>query len=90
MQTFVVKLASGVAALVVSICLSLSHLSSNTDADAAVTTGGSVEGLRMTMTVIPIIGLIIALIYFHKNIFLQTRKWKRLQKALKSVETDYL
>ena len=47
MQTFVVKLASGVAALVVSICLSLSHLSSNTDADAAVTTGGSVaRGLQ--------------------------------------------
>lgn len=65
-------------------------LSSNTDADAAVTTGGSVEGLRMTMTVIPIIGLIIALIYFHKKYILTDKKRKRLQKALKSVETDYL
>lgn len=83
MQTFVVKLASGVAALVVSICLSLSHLSSNTDADAAVTTGGSVAGLRMTMTVIPIIGLIIALIYFHKKYILTDKKMEEITKGIK-------
>ena len=83
MQTFVVKLASGVAALVVSICLSLSHLSSNTDADAAVTTGGSVAGLRMTMTVIPTIGLIIALIYFHKKYILTDKKMEEITKGIK-------
>ena len=83
MQTFVVKLASGVAALVVSICLSLSHLSSNTDADAAVTTGGSVAGFRMTMTVIPIIGLIIALIYFHKKYILTDKKMEEITKGIK-------
>ena len=83
MQTFVVKLASGVAALVVSICLSLSHLSSNTDADAAVTMGGSVAGLRMTMTVIPTIGLIIALIYFHKKYILTDKKMEEITKGIK-------
>lgn len=66
MQTFVVKLASGIAALVVSICLSVSHLSTDTAVDA-VAAGGSVIILRLTMTVLPIAGLLAAVIYFHKK-----------------------
>ena len=88
MQTFVVKLASGVAALVVSICLSLCHLSSNTDvtdvADAvqAVNSTGSVVGLRMTMTVIPIIGLIVAVIVFKRKYILDDKKMEEITKSI--------
>lgn len=74
MQTFVVKLASGVAALIASICLSVFHLSddtSNTAAVAETVSNSSVIGLRMTMTVLPIVGLLIAVFYFHKKVYLE-------------------
>ncbi len=82
MQTFVVKLASGVAALVASICLSLTHLQSGTEVSAAdavqdfsaAVTLGQKTGLRMTMAVIPIIGLIIAFFWFKKRYILTDEK----------------
>ena len=82
MQTFVVKLASGVAALVASICLSVNHLQSGTevsDADKLVdwslgVSAASRTGLRMTMAVIPIIGLIIAFFWFKKRYILTDAK----------------
>jgi melibiose permease len=84
MQTFVVKLASGIAALVVSICLSLCHLSSNTDAtDIAGSVGGNVIGLRMTMTVIPIIGLLIAVFYFNHRYVLNEAKMQEIRENIK-------
>lgn len=67
MQTFVVKLASGIAALVVSICLAVSHLSQDTTGDAVAAAGGSVIILRLTMTVLPIAGLLAAVLFFHKK-----------------------
>ena len=83
MQTFVVKLASGIAALVVSICLSVCRLSSNTDTVTDAVTGGSVVGLRMTMTVIPIIGLLIAVFYFHRKYILTEQKMEEITKRIK-------
>ena len=73
MQTFVVKLASGVAALVASIALSLCNLSQDTESTVPVV-GGNVVGLRMTMTLVPIVGLLIAVFYFHKKYFLSEQK----------------
>lgn len=68
MQTFVVKLASGVAAMVASICLSVCNLSSDTDATSVATAAASsVAGLRMTMTLFPIAMLFIAVWLFHKH-----------------------
>lgn len=80
MQTFVVKLASGVAALIASICLTLSHLSSDTSAaEAAAAAGGSsVMGLRLTMTVLPIIGMLFAAFYFRKKYILTDEKLAEL------------
>lgn len=84
MQTFVVKLASGIAALVVSICLAVCNLSSNTDAaETASAAAGSVVGLRMTMTVIPIIGLLIAVFYFHKKYILTEKKMAEITSRIK-------
>lgn len=77
MQTFVVKLASGVAALIASICLSICNLSK--DAEASVqaansATESSVIGLRMTMTLLPIVGLLAAVFYFRKHYCLTDEK----------------
>lgn len=84
MQTFVVKLASGIAALVVSICLAVCNLSSNTDAaETASAAAGSVVGLRMTMTVIPIIGLFIAVFYFHRKYILTEKKMEEITSRIK-------
>ncbi len=85
MQTFVVKLASGVAALVASICLAVSNISSNTDqvASQAADTG-SVMILRGTMTLLPIIGLVIAFLIFRKKFLLTEKKVEEITEELKA------
>ena len=98
MQTFVVKLASGVAALLASISLSINHLQSGTDVSeadqvidfaAGVATSAKV-GLRMTMTILPIIGLIVGILWFRKKYILNDAKMAEINGALKarSGETD--
>jgi melibiose permease len=89
MQTFVVKLASGIAAFVAAICLSLNSLSSDevTEADQAVdfasgVAEGSKLGLRMTMTIIPVIGLIIAVLVFRKKYILTDEKVRELAEEI--------
>lgn len=85
MQTFVVKLASGVAALVASICLSVCNLSNDTSETAAVaaTGAGSVVGLRMTMTLLPIAGLLIAVFVVHKHYILNEQKVEEIAAEVK-------
>ena len=91
MQTFVVKLASGVAAFIASIALSLFHLSNDAvdeaaqtvDFSAAVDTA-SKTGLRMTMTVIPVIGLLIALLWFRKKYILTDAKVAEIAEEVKA------
>ena len=90
MQTFVVKLASGVAALVASICLSITHLQSGTDvsaSDAATDFSAAVSlsqktGLRLTMAVIPIIGLFIAFFWFKKRYVLTDERLAEIESEL--------
>lgn len=83
MQTFVVKLASGVAALVASICLSVCNLSDDTSSTAVAAAGSSVVGLRMTMTVVPIVGLLIAVFLFHKKYILSEQKIEEIARQIK-------
>ena len=89
MQTFVVKLASGIAALVASICLGINHLSdaATTEAEQTIDFAASVAqsakiGLRMTMTLIPIAGLFIGLIWFKKKFILTEAKMDEITQAL--------
>ncbi len=87
MQTFVVKLASGVAALIASICLTVFHLSDEVDtasaaADAAVAVS-SVVGLRMTMTLVPIVGLLVAVVVFHKKYTLTEERVEEIARQVK-------
>ena len=83
MQTFVVKLASGVAALIASVSLSVFKLNEDTDAAVEAVADSSVAGLRMTMTVIPIIGLLIAAFYFRKKYLLTDEKVEEIASKLK-------
>ena len=82
MQTFVVKLASGVAALIASICLSICRLSNDTS-QAATAAEGSVLGLRFTMTVIPIIGLVATFFIFRKRYTLTEEKVEEIASQIK-------
>lgn len=90
MQTFVVKLASGVAALIASICLSIFNLSNDTtDTEAVVeaVANTSVVGLRMTMTIVPLIGLLIAVFLFHKKYILTDEKVEEIAETVKAKRT---
>ena len=86
MQTFVVKLASGVAAMITAASLELFHLSndtSDTQAVAESVAGSSVVGLRMTMTVLPIVGLLIAVFVFYKKFILTEEKVEEIAQKVK-------
>ncbi|MDE6740658.1 MAG: glycoside-pentoside-hexuronide (GPH):cation symporter [Lachnospiraceae bacterium] len=84
MQTFVVKLASGVAALIASVCLSICNLSNDTTDTVAAAAGSSVFGLRMTMTVVPIAGLLLAVFLFHRKYILSEQKVEEIAQQIKS------
>lgn len=90
MQTFVVKLASGVAALIASICLTVFNLSDDTteSISAVSAAGSSVVGLRMTMTIVPIFGLLIAVFLFHKKFILTEEKVEEIAAQIKEKRYD--
>ena len=90
MQTFVVKLASGVAAMITAASLELFHLSndtSDTQAVAESVAGSSLVGLRMTMTVLPIVGLLIAVFVFYKKFILTEEKVEEIAQKVKEKRT---
>ncbi|MGN0376756.1 MAG: glycoside-pentoside-hexuronide (GPH):cation symporter [Suilimivivens sp.] len=84
MQTFVVKLASGVAALIASICLTVCNLSDDTAITGAVKAAdSSVAVLRLTMTVLPIAGLLVAVFLFHKKYILTEENIEKITAQIK-------
>ncbi|MBO4331410.1 MAG: MFS transporter, partial [Oscillospiraceae bacterium] len=89
MQTFVVKLASGVAVLLASVGLSVFRLSGDavTEADklrdfSEGVSAASKTGLRMTMTVLPVIGLTAAVIWFARRYKLTDGRMKEINSLL--------
>jgi melibiose permease len=80
MQTFVVKLASGVAAMIATICLTFSNIQEDTDAVVSAS-GQNVAVLRMTMTIAPIVGLLIALFVFAKHYILTDEKLEEIKRG---------
>lgn len=85
MQTFVVKLASGVAVFITGIALDLFNISDNTDAAVDVTAAtSSLMGLRMTMTILPIAGLLTAVFIFAKKYILTDEKLEEIGTELKN------
>ena len=87
MQTFVVKLASGVAAMIAALALNFSHIQQDTAADAAQLAaensyGPSLVILRMTMTILPVIGLLAATWIFAKKYILTDEKLTEINHTL--------
>lgn len=72
MQTFVVKAASGVAVFLTGIGLDLIGLAGNADEEAEITvqSAATLTGLRLLMTVLPMIGLAAAILVFRKKFLL--------------------
>ena len=101
MQTFVVKLASGIAALIASITLTVFNITEQSDVDMTLSVltdkvssiknnivetidTSAVFGLRMVMTIAPIIVLVIALLIFKSKYILTDKKLKEIATELKS------
>ena len=90
MQTFVVKLASGVAAFIASICLQINQLSNAavSEADKAVDFSAAVSasaklGLRMTMTIVPIALIVFSFFWFRKKYILTDEKVEEIAAKVK-------
>ena len=85
MQTFVVKLASGIAGFVSSMVLYIFHISSDKEAVTVEPIAeGSRMGLRFSMTLIPIVVLIIGAVVFAKKYILTDTKMEEITEELHS------
>lgn len=85
MQTFVYKLASGIAALAASLVISIFHIQKDETAEVLTAIDASSRiGLRMCMTLIPIVVLIIGLIVFRKHYILTDEKLEEINAQLKA------
>ena len=88
MQTFVVKLASGVAAFIASLVLSIFSITEDTAGEDTAdivyqrASDASCMGLRMCMTIIPIVILIIGLIVFKSKYKLTDEKLDEITQEL--------
>jgi melibiose permease len=95
MQTFVVKLSSGIAALLASIALSVFKLSNAATTEAEQNMDLSLNvpdtskmGLRMFMTLIPIAVLVFAILWFKKNYVLTDEKIEEISKELEQKKAN--
>ncbi len=79
LQTFVVKLASAISVFIAGVGLDLIHL----DVDATTQTAGTLLGMRVIMTLIPIAGLIIAIVVFRKKYILTETRLEEISEELK-------
>jgi len=88
MQTFVVKAASGVAVFLTGIGLDLIGLQGNTEdvGTAAAQSDSTLLGLRLLMTVLPMIVLVSALLLFRKKFVLTDKRVEEIGKTLCSRE----
>ena len=85
MQTFVVKAASGVAVFLTGIGLDLIGLVGNTDEEATIVqqSAATLTGLRLLMTVLPIIGLFVAVLVFKKKFKLTDAYSEEIHRQLR-------
>ena len=69
MQTFVVKLASGVSVFAAGLGLDLIGLTGNADETGPITSqsAATLNGLRMLMTILPMILLVVAMLFFIRK-----------------------
>lgn len=84
MQTFVVKLASGLSALVASIVLAVFNIKKDETGTLTVLDASQKFGLRACMTILPIIVLIIGYVIYKKHYILTDEKMEEITAKLKS------
>lgn len=86
MQTFVVKLASGVAVFMTGIGISLIGLVGNADTTGEIVAQSSstLLGLRLLMTIIPILGLVCAFFVFKNKFILSDERSDEIARELKA------
>ena len=83
MQTFVVKAASGLAVFITGVSLDLIGLTSKDGLGEGIPTFSSpLLGLRLLMTILPMIGLVLALVLFTKKFILTDEKAEQIRKQL--------
>lgn len=84
MQTFVVKLASGLSALVASIVLTVFNIKKDDSIDPSQFTLDATQrfGLRACMTILPIVVLIVGFIVYKKKYILTDEKLEEISAEL--------
>ncbi|MCM1327829.1 MAG: glycoside-pentoside-hexuronide (GPH):cation symporter [Ruminococcus sp.] len=90
MQTFVVKAASGVAVFLTGIGLDVIGLQGNTDETGPIAeqAESTLVGLRLMMTVLPMVVLAAALVVFRKKFTLTDERVKEIGEELKAKENE--
>ena len=84
MQTFVVKLASGVSAFIAGLILQIFNISKDETGVLSAISENSRFGLRMSMTIIPMIVLIVGLIIFKAKYILTDEKLVEITDEIKA------
>ena len=91
MQTFVVKTASGVAVFLTGIGLDLIGLVGNTEetGPVAAQSAQTLLGLRLMMTVLPMLVLVAALVLFRRKFVLTDEKAGEISRQLREKEQSH-
>ena len=89
MQTFVVKAASGVAVFLTGIGLDIIGLQGNTDETGpiAVQSPETLLGLRLMMTILPMIVLAVVLVLFKRKFILTDSRVEEIGEELRTKGT---
>ncbi len=89
MQTFVVKAASGVAVFITGIGLDVIGLVGDTSETGAVVaqSASTITGLRLLMTILPILGLTVAFIFFVRKFTLTDSRVQEIADTLRGGKT---
>ena len=86
MQTFVVKAASGIAVFITGIGLDLIGLAGDTSETEEIVaqSADTILGLRLLMTILPILGLAVAFVFFTLKFKLTDSKVQEIAETLKA------
>ena len=86
MQTFVVKAASGLAVFITGLGLKFIGLNGNAEETGEIVqqTAGTLTGLRLLMTILPMLGLLGAFLFFRARFKLTDEKVLEISKQLKA------
>lgn len=88
MQTFVVKLASGIAGFLSSMVLFVFNINSDKNAEAVAISETSSLGLRLSMTLIPIGVLLVGFVVFRKKYILSDDRMDEITAELAKRKND--